>query len=84
MLNLLATHGINMRKIESRPLKGERWKYAFFADVESNLEDHSHDALLEKLKEACNSFRILGSYPIGPQLDRVDGGGGPGDALDER
>ena len=83
VLNLLATHGINMRKIESRPLKGERWKYAFFADVESNLEDHSHDTLLEKLKEACNSFRILGSYPIGPQLDRVDGGGGPGDPVDE-
>ena len=83
VLNLLATHGINMRKIESRPLKGERWKYAFFADVESNLEDHRNDALLKELKDACNSFRILGSYPIGPQLDRLDGGGGPGDAPDE-
>ena len=28
--------------------------------------------LLTKLHEACTSFRILGSYPMGPQLDRLD------------
>ena len=61
-----------MRKLESRPLRGQRWKYVFFADVESDLEDPRYAPLLEKLHEVCTSFRILGSYPTGPQLDRLD------------
>ena len=70
--SLLAANGINMRKLESRPLRGQRWKYVFFADVESDLEDPRYAPLLETLHEVCTSFRILGSYPTGPQLDRLD------------
>ncbi|MDR1855562.1 MAG: prephenate dehydratase [Desulfovibrio sp.] len=72
VLQLLAENGINMRKLESRPLRDQCWKYAFFADVESNLEDEVHLPLLKRLEEVCSSFRILGSYPSGPQLDRPD------------
>ena len=72
VLDLLAVNGINMRKLESRPLRGQRWKYVFFADVESDLEDPRYAPLLETLHEVCTSFRILGSYPMGPQLDRLD------------
>lgn len=70
VLEMLAQHGINMRKLESRPLRGQCWKYVFFADVESDLEAPQHAALLAKLDEACTGFRILGSYATGPQLDR--------------
>ena len=72
VLDLLARNDINMRKLESRPLRGQCWKYVFFADVESDLEDPRYANLLTKLHEACTSFRILGSYPMGPQLDRLD------------
>ena len=71
-----------MRKLESRPLRGQCWKYVFFADVESDLEDPRHAALLERLRNACTSFRILGSYPTGPQLDRMSLSGD--DASDEQ
>ena len=73
VLDTLATHAINMRKLESRPLRqagGECWKYVFFADVECDLEDPAHALLVGRLRELCNTFRILGSYPTGPQLDR--------------
>ncbi|NLY42003.1 MAG: prephenate dehydratase, partial [Desulfovibrionales bacterium] len=33
ILNLLADQGLNLTKLESRPLKGEKWKYVFFMDV---------------------------------------------------
>lgn len=82
VLDLLAGHEINMRKLESRPLRGQCWKYVFFADVESDLEDPRHPALLERLRNACTSFRILGSYPTGPQLDRMSLSGD--DASDEQ
>lgn len=74
VLDLLAGHGINMRKLESRPLRGQCWKYVFFADVESDLENPRHMRLLEQMREVCTSFRILGSYPTGPQLDRMSVG----------
>ena len=74
VLHLLARHDINMRKLESRPLHGQRWKYVFFADVESDLEAPRHKDLLVKLADSCTNFRILGSYPTGPQLDLMKGG----------
>lgn len=76
VLDLLARHGINMRKLESRPLRGEAWKYVFFADVESDLEDPVHQPLMDALRAVCTSVRVLGSYPTGPQLDRQDERGG--------
>ncbi len=72
VLDLLADNGVNMRKLESRPMRGQCWKYVFFADVESDLEDARYEPLMEELREVCTSFRILGSYPTGPQLDRLD------------
>ena len=71
ILDLLATNGINMRKLESRPLRGQTWKYVFFADVECDMTDPAHTAIVEQLNSICNTFRILGSYPTGPQLDRM-------------
>ena len=68
VLDLLARYRINMRKLESRPLRGQCWKYVFFADVESDLEAPQYAELLEKLHEV----RILGCYPTGPQLDRPE------------
>ncbi|MDD2966896.1 MAG: prephenate dehydratase [Desulfovibrionaceae bacterium] len=71
VLMLLAEHKVNMRKLESRPMRGECWKYVFFADVECALEDPEYTDLVETLRNTCNSFRILGSYPTGPQMDRL-------------
>ncbi|MBO4369129.1 MAG: prephenate dehydratase [Desulfovibrio sp.] len=62
VLQCLAEHGINMRKLESRPLKGEAWKYVFFADVECNLESKQYEPVTAKLRDCCNTFRLLGSY----------------------
>jgi chorismate mutase/prephenate dehydratase len=73
VLALLAAGGINMRKLESRPLRGQCWRYVFFADVESDLTAPRHENLCRRLEEACTSFRILGAYPIGPRLERNAG-----------
>lgn len=71
VLDMMAKNGVNMRKLESRPLRGQPWRYVFFADVESDLQSAEYENLPEKLAQCCTSFRILGSYPTGPQLDRV-------------
>ena len=76
VLELLSVNGVNMRKLESRPLHGQLGKYVFFADVESDLNHPRHAELLKSLGHACASFRILGTYPTGPQLDRMNLAGG--------
>ncbi|MBO4312093.1 MAG: prephenate dehydratase [Desulfovibrionaceae bacterium] len=62
VLAILAVGGINMRKLESRPLPGECWKYMFFADLEADLGGEYMAPIVARLKEACLTFRILGSY----------------------
>lgn len=69
VLTTIARNGINMKKLESRPMRGETWKYVFFVDVECDLEQDEYAETLHDLEHACHSLRILGSYPSGPYLD---------------
>lgn len=69
VLGVLAEEGINLSKLESRPLRGEKWKYVFFADLECDLLAPAYAAALKRLAGCCNTLRLLGSYPTGPKLD---------------
>jgi len=69
VLGTLAASGINMKKLESRPMRGEKWKYVFFVDVECDLNAGEYADVLTTLKDQCHTLRLLGSYPAGPYLD---------------
>lgn len=69
VLAVLAEAGLNLTKLESRPLRGEKWKYIFFMDVESDLSAAGYAQTLRQVAERCHSLRVLGSYPAGPHLD---------------
>lgn len=69
VLNLLAREGINLKKLESRPLRGEKWKYVFFVDLECDLSRGEYQQVLTDLRNNCHTLSILGSYPSGPYLD---------------
>ena len=63
LLQPLATHGISMTRIESRPSRRKKWDYVFFIDVDGHAgEPPVSDALAELEKEA-SLFRVLGAYP---------------------
>ena len=57
--------GVNLRKLESRPLRSQSWKYAFFADLETNLLKPELSGVLAELRNTCHSFRLLGCYTAG-------------------
>ncbi|MGH3767761.1 MAG: prephenate dehydratase [Pseudonocardiaceae bacterium] len=58
-----ALRGINLTRIESRPMKCKLGQYRFFLDCEGHLaEDAVGDALAE-LYRRCTWVRFLGSYP---------------------
>jgi chorismate mutase/prephenate dehydratase len=62
-LNIMADQGINLTKIESRPVKGEAGKYMFFIDFIGHMDDPEIASACAQLRESCASFQWLGSYP---------------------
>ena len=64
-LEPFARHGINLLKIESRPIHGSPWEYQFFMDVQTDAPAQIEPVLTE-LKAATNFLRVLGLYPPAP------------------
>ncbi|OGQ95408.1 MAG: prephenate dehydratase [Deltaproteobacteria bacterium RIFOXYD12_FULL_57_12] len=67
-LAILADKGINLAKIESRPIKGKHWKYLFFIDLVGHMEDEVIVEGCNLLKEVCSYYEWLGSYPLADGL----------------
>jgi prephenate dehydratase len=61
-LEPFARNGVNLLKIESRPIHGRPWEYQFFLDVEADAVSRLEDALRE-VREAAHEVRVLGLYP---------------------
>ena len=62
MLSHLTYNGLNMLKLESRPILGRPWEFRFFVDFEGNLDDAGVKNALRGILEEANYFRILGNY----------------------
>lgn len=69
VLNILASHGINMTKIESRPIVGVEWEYRFFIDFEGGAQAPAVQAALAEIQTFTHWFKILGSYVIQPAIE---------------
>ncbi len=55
-------NGLNITKIESRPIEGRTWEYRFFLDFDGNLSDPSVRCALTGLREEAKYLRVLGNY----------------------
>ena len=62
ILSNLMFNGINMNRIESRPIKNVNWQYRFFIDIDGNLKDEAVANALVGLQEECENVRVLGNY----------------------
>jgi chorismate mutase/prephenate dehydratase len=63
MLEPFSKRGINLSKIESRPMKTKAWEYIFFLDMEGHIQEENVQAAVEDLKTCCQFLKVLGSYP---------------------
>lgn len=60
-LEPFAKHGVNLLKIESRPIHGRPWEYQFFIDVEAGDVARLEQALAA-VRNATGELRVLGRY----------------------
>jgi len=60
-LEPFARNGVNLLKIESRPIHGSPWEYQFFLDVEAEAAPRL-DAALAEVRKATSEVRSLGLY----------------------
>ena len=60
-LEPFSKYGVNLLKIESRPIHGRPWEYQFFLDVEAESSSQLDSALTEA-RLATSSLRVLGLY----------------------
>jgi prephenate dehydratase len=63
VLRVLADHGLNMRKLESRPSRERAWEYVFWIDLDGDIADPSMAAAIDDLGAVTTMTRRLGSYP---------------------
>jgi prephenate dehydratase len=61
-LQRLAEAGVNLTKIESRPVPGSPWEYVFYVDVRFDGAKTA-DGALAALREHCRMLKVLGRYP---------------------
>ncbi len=62
LLSHIIYNGLNMNKIESRPIEGRTWEFRFFVDFEGNIDDASVMNALRGIEEEAVSIKLLGNY----------------------
>lgn len=62
VLTPLATHGVSIRRLESRPT-GEPWTYRFFIEFDHAVGDEHADAVIREIGERSATARLLGTFP---------------------
>ena len=62
-LSVFALRGIDLSKLESRPVAGRPFEYLFYVDVAAAREDLACTRAMLHLAEFAASLRTLGSYP---------------------
>ena len=62
MLSHIIYNGLNMTKIESRPIPGKSWEYRFFVDFTGKLGESAVENALRGIEAEANVLRVLGNY----------------------
>jgi prephenate dehydratase len=61
-LSVFALRGIDLTKLESRPIRGRAWEYMFYADLATSRDTLACSRALVNLAEFARWVRTLGTY----------------------
>jgi chorismate mutase/prephenate dehydratase len=61
-LGILSKNGININRLESRPIPGKVFQYQFYIDFEGNTNDSEMKSVLKELEMRCEECHLFGCY----------------------
>lgn len=61
-LNIIGSHGYNMRNLRSRPMKELQWNYYFYIEAEGNINNENGRDMLRELGALCARLKLVGVY----------------------
>jgi chorismate mutase/prephenate dehydratase len=67
VLAAFSGQGVDLTKLESRPIVGEPWRYRFYIDVAGHQVSEPVARALEAARADCLVLRVLGSYRAAPR-----------------
>ncbi|MGC9404067.1 MULTISPECIES: prephenate dehydratase [Vibrio] len=62
-LLILQRYGINMTKLESRPIMGNPWEEMFYVDLQAHLDSQHMQSAINELTKITKHLKVLGCYP---------------------
>jgi 3-deoxy-7-phosphoheptulonate synthase len=61
-LRAFADRGVNLTRLESRPIPGRPWEYMFLVDLEGNVESPGLKEAIAEIAPRTTRLRVLGCY----------------------
>ena len=61
-LDIIGSHGFNMRTLRSRPMHELLWQYYFYIEAEGNIHSESGQKMLDELSVCCDKIKCVGSF----------------------
>ena len=65
MLGKIVSMGLNLSKLESRPIPGKDFEFRFYFDIEGSIHDEAIQTLLADMELSAEEFAFLGCYVEG-------------------
>ena len=67
LLTPLASNGVSMTRLESRPSRTGLWEYVFFLDMVGHQSGENVARALGEMRAKAAFLKVLGSYPVAVQ-----------------
>lgn len=61
-LNIIGSHGFNMRSLRSRPMKELIWNYYFYVELEGDITSNEGSDMIRALGIFCDKLKVVGIY----------------------
>ncbi len=61
-LDIIGSHGFNMRNLKSRPVKGLLWNYYFYVEAEGNISGTEGKDMMREISALCGQLKLAGTF----------------------
>jgi chorismate mutase/prephenate dehydratase len=65
VLKHFAERGVNLNKLQSRPVPHGGWDYVFYVELGAHVTERPVTTALEAIKRSTKYLKVLGSFPVG-------------------